>query len=447
MSNERLSKPAVVAALESVLLGEEVWQMHEGARVGVYELKSKLGEGGFGVVWLADQQEPIRREVALKLIKPGIDSEEVLARFQREQQVLARLDHPGIALVFDAGLTPDDRPYIVMELVDGSSLTSHCRGLRLNLAEKLALFCQACSGVQHAHEKGVIHRDLKPSNILVAQMDGSSQVKVIDFGIAKALSYDGQRDLTWMTRQDRLIGTPAYMSPEQTLGGERVDARSDIYALGVILYELIAGYLPFSSQLSLDDKLYHIREVVARPPMNHEDDLNWIVLRCLEKDPARRYATVESLEEDLRHYQEGRPVSAHPPTRLYVFNRWLRRHRVTAAAILIVIMGLISATGLALWQKRRAELYLQAALEMQAVLLTHLDQMIGSATDQGPPAYRGIKEVLDSIKQGSFPGTVVMHEKLLQEGSSAAEIAGDLETAQWARKRAAELQKQEADHE
>ncbi len=427
------SDAEVAAVFEDVLRRGDEDSASEFDQIGPYELVEKIGEGGFGVVWLAEQSEPIRREVAIKLIKPGIDSEEVLARFQREQQLLARLDHPGIAHVLDAGLTPEDRPYIVMELVSGIPITSYCRRHELSLEARITLLHQVCAALQHAHEKAVIHRDLKPTNILVTETDGRPQPKIIDFGIAKALSHEGQPNLTWMTRQSRLIGTPAYMSPEQTMPGTGTDARTDVYALGVLLYELIAGRPPFATEMSLAEMLRHIREVEPPRPSPDAGDLDWITLCCLEKDRERRYPSVEALHDDLLRWQEGRPVSAHPPTRAYLLNRWLRRNRVLAASVGMVVLALVIGAGAAFWQAREARRKQREAEAVESALITAMHRAISTRLGHAPRAYDLAKDVLIQIKAGSFPGSPATLREILTHGSAAAEAAGDQEMAAWAR--------------
>jgi serine/threonine protein kinase len=424
------SDAEVAAVFEDVLRRGDEDSAAEFDQVGPYELVQKIGEGGFGVVWLAEQSEPIRREVAIKLIKPGIDSEEVLARFQREQQLLARLDHPGIARVYDVGLTPEDRPYIVMELVNGLPITSYCRQHELSLEARIALFRQVCAALQHAHEKAVIHRDLKPTNILVTEIDGRPQPKIIDFGIAKALSHEGHPDLSWMTRHRRLIGTPAYMSPEQTTPGSSADARSDLYALGALLYELIADRPPFATEMPLVEMLRHIREVEPVRPTVTGSDLDWITLRCLEKDRERRYASAEALEEDLRRWQEGRPVSARPPTRLYLLSRWLRRNRTLAANAALVAISLLIGAGVALWQMLEAQRQAQA---VESALITAMHRSISTRLGHAPRAYDLAKDVLLQIKAGTFPVSVETLREILTHGSAAAAAAGDREMTNWAR--------------
>ncbi len=426
------SDAAIAAVFEEVLSRREGGSASEFESIGSYELIEKLGEGGFGIVWLAEQSEPVRREVAIKLIKPGIDSEEVLARFQREQQVLARLDHPGIARVFDVGLTSEDRPYIVMELVRGLPITGYCQQHRLNLKARIALFRQVCAALQHAHEKGVIHRDLKPTNILITEINGQPQPKIIDFGIAKALSHEGQPGMTWMTRQSRLIGTPSYMSPEQTTPGQSTDARTDVYALGVLLYELIADRPPFATDLPLSEMLRQIREDEPQRPIGDRSDLDWLTLRCLEKDRERRYASAEALDEDLCCWQEGRPVSAYPPTRAYLLSRWLRRNRSLAASAALVALALLLGAGIALSQMLEARQQQRQAEAVESALITAMHRSITTRLGHAPRAYDLAKDVLLQIKAGGFPGSAETLQQILKHGGAAAEAAGDRELANWA---------------
>lgn len=431
MPDEPIYSDADIAAVFEEVLNRG----HESSSfdsIGPYELVEKLGEGGFGIVWLAEQNEPVRREVAIKLIKPGIDSEEVLARFQREQQVLARLDHPGIARVFDVGLTSEDRPYIVMELVRGLPITGYCQQHGLNLEARITLFRHVCAALQHAHEKGVIHRDLKPTNILITEINGQPQPKIIDFGIAKALSHEGQPGMTWMTRQSRLIGTPSYMSPEQTSPGQSTDARTDVYALGVLLYELIADRPPFATDLPLSEMLRQIREDEPQRPIGDRSDLDWITLRCLEKDRERRYASAEALEEDLRRWQKGRPVSAHPPTRAYLLSRWLRRNRSLAASAALVALALLFGAGIALSQMLEAWQQQRQAEAVESALITAMHRSITTRLGHAPRAYDLAKDVLLQIKAGGFPGSAETLQQILKHGGAASAAAGDRELANWA---------------
>lgn len=356
-----------------------------GETLGRYRLVERIGEGGVGVVYRAEQQEPIHRFVALKVIKPGMDTREVIRRFEAERQALALMEHPGIARVLDAGETPEGRPYFVMELVAGAPITRHADARRLTLAARLRLFIRVCEAVQHAHQKGVIHRDLKPSNVLVAVDDaGESQPKIIDFGIAKAVG-GGEPWAAVVTQVEQFIGTPAYMSPEQAAGELDLDTRSDVYALGVLLYELLAGRPPFQApgepRAALDELRRRIREdeptqlpaavatmtaaerenaahrrglAAARLGPSLRGDLNWIVVRCLEKSRERRYASAHDLAEDIRRHLEDEPVQAAAPGRWYRLRKSIRRNRTGYGAGALVAVILVTATVVSTWQAARA---------------------------------------------------------------------------------------------
>ena len=300
-----------------------------------YRLLQELGEGGCGIAYLAEQLAPVKRQVALKVIKPGMDTKAVVARFEAERQLLALMDHPNVAKVFDAGSTASGRPFFVMELVQGIRITEYCEQMQLSIAERLQLFVQVCHAIQHAHHKGVMHRDIKPSNVLVTMHDGQPMVKVIDFGIAKAIQgpLSGQ---TLHTALDQFLGTPAYISPEQTeLGQRNVDTRSDIYSLGVLLYELLTGCTPLDTeellQSSADEMRRRVREEEPLIPSARlkevRGDLDWIVMRCLEKDPARRYQTVSDVIAELQRYLRHEPVEARPPSVAYIVTKFARRNR------------------------------------------------------------------------------------------------------------------------
>ena len=359
----------------------------EGTTIGRFRLVKKLGEGGCGAVFLAEQQAPVKRRVALKLIKLGMDSPGVIARFEAEQQALAMMDHPNIARVLESGSTELGRPFFVMELVEGVRITEFCSQQRLDLNARLKLFMQVCDAVQHAHQKGIIHRDLKPSNVLVILQGANPTPKVIDFGIAKAV---GERltDKTVHTGFHFFVGTPAYTSPEQAeMGPLDIDTRSDIYSLGVVLYELLAGEPPFDperlSKSGFDEMRRIIRETEPEKPslrikrlaraeaeieadgfLNPKPrcgvteevsgDLDWIVMKCLEKDRSRRYATARDLELDLERYLHNEPISARPPSAKYRVYKFIRRNRVMVAAIAAVLVTLVAATGVSLRQAYRA---------------------------------------------------------------------------------------------
>ncbi len=341
-----------------------------GDRLGPYRLERLLGQGGFGMVYLAEQLEPVKREVAVKLIKPGMDTRQVIARFATEQQTLASLDHPGIAHIFDAGVTPNGRPYFVMEYVPGESITTYCQTRRLNVREILRLVVRVCEAVQYAHQRGVIHRDLKPSNILVANVDGTAAPKIIDFGVAKAISDDARTDATRQTVQGQILGTPEYMSPEQAeLGPAVVDTRSDVYSLGAVLYELLTGQRPFDGktlrQASSDELRRVIREIdPPRPstkvmrtrvttPRSHtpqgsralsrrlRGDLDWITMRAMHKERDRRYESASALAADIRRHVAGRPVLAGPPSAWYRARKFIRRNRGAVSTAGLVGVALL----------------------------------------------------------------------------------------------------------
>jgi serine/threonine protein kinase/tetratricopeptide (TPR) repeat protein len=389
---------AVAAALESALgaVGYET----PGTRIGRYKLLQKLGEGGCGVVWMAEQEEPVRRRVALKIIKLGMDTKEVIARFEAERQALAMMDHPNIAKVLDAGATDAGRPYFVMELVRGLKITDYCDQHNLSTSSRLELFSQVCHAVQHAHQKGVIHRDLKPSNILVTLHDGVAVPKVIDFGIAKA-TQGRLTDLTLFTAFEQFIGTPAYMSPEQAeMSGIDIDTRSDVYSLGVLLYELLTGRPPFDPgslvQAGLDEIRRIIREVEPPRPSTNlstladadrltvarlrgtdparlslllRGDLDWIVMRCLEKDRTRRYETANGLAADILRHLRNEPVAARPPSNVYRLRKLIRRNRLAFAATGAVALAMTMGLAVSTWQAVRAtRAEHQAGLERQKAL-------------------------------------------------------------------------------
>lgn len=393
------------SALPENLVGAVLPREHSGDRVGSFELLRVIGEGAFGTVWLAERHAPFHQLVALKIVKPGMDSHAVVSRFEQERRALALMDHPNIAKVLDGGVTSSGHPYFVMEYVDGEPITNACARLRYNTRQRMELFVSVCEAVQHAHQKGLIHRDLKPSNILVAVHDGQPTAKVIDFGVAKAID-QSRAEHTIFTQVGQIVGTPEYMSPEQADPGSiDIDTRADIYSLGVVLYELLVGLLPFDSG-ELRSKGYGeiqriIREVDPPTPSrrleahlesrakelsgavaargldsavgaSHPHDgargthatlrelrreLEWIPLRAMRKDRERRYATASELAGDIQRYLRGEPLVAAPESRAYLVRKFARRHRGAIAATVVVglAFGIAAAMTVSMRSARRAE--------------------------------------------------------------------------------------------
>jgi serine/threonine protein kinase/Tfp pilus assembly protein PilF len=375
-----------------------------GTRIGRYKLLQLIGEGGFGVVYMAEQQEPIRRNVALKIIKLGMDTKQVIARFEAERQALAMMDHPNIARVFDAGATDTGRLYFVMELVKGIPITEYCDKNDLDTQKRLELFIDVCKAVQHAHQKGIIHRDIKPSNVMITLHDGKPVPKIIDFGIAKA-TQQRLTEKTLFTEYGQFIGTPEYMSPEQAeMSGLDVDTRTDIYSLGVLLYELLTGTTPFEADKLRSAAYDEIRRIIREdePPRpstrlstlgealtdiaKHRDaqpgelckivrgDLDWVVMKTIEKDRTRRYETANELAMDIKRHLSDEPVSAGPPSMRYRLHKFARRHRTGVAAGLLVaaaiVLGLVVSTTMYFQaeQALRMEAAARAEAERQAMI-------------------------------------------------------------------------------
>src|SRR5215469_7017087 len=386
----------------------------EGTLIGRYRLMQKIGEGGMGEVWLADQKGPVRRRVALKLVKAGMNTAEVIARFESERQALALMEHPAISKVLDAGSTPEGTPYFVMEYVAGVPITAYCDNHRLNTRERLDLFLRVCEGVQHAHQKAIIHRDLKPSNILVTEVDGKAAPKIIDFGVAKALTQRLIAD-TIFTRAGAIVGTPEYMSPEQALSsGEDIDTRTDVYSLGIIFYELLAGTPPLQlREIAFEEFLRRLREEEPPKPstmIRTQDratsvelarrrqteplelaklvrgDLDSIALKALEKERSRRYGSPSDFAADIARYLKSEPVLAVPPSMAYRGRKFARRYRVALVTACAFLLVLVVATVVSIRQSMRANSEAAMAQAVNDFLQNDLLAQASAATQSGASA-------------------------------------------------------------
>ncbi|MBT8036821.1 MAG: serine/threonine-protein kinase [Verrucomicrobiae bacterium] len=416
-----------------------------GDMCGPYQLISKLGEGGFGFVWLAKQEKPLKREVALKVIKAGMDTSEVLARFDAEKQALARMDHANIAKVLDAGMTEMGRPFFVMELVEGISITDYCREYGLDLKQRLELFRDICEAVGHAHQKGIIHRDIKPSNVIVRQTESGPLVKVIDFGIAKAIEGD-LTEHTLFTKVENWVGTPTYMSPEQASVVSRdVDTRSDIYSLGVLLYELIAGLPPFDTKALMKAGYEEMRRIIREvdPPRPstritscesptkrefsekntaHHDgiksiksELDWIIMKAMDKAKERRYETAAALADEVERFLNDEPVLAKPPSILYSFGKIARRHRGLLKVAIIITVTLIGATVYSSYQAIRAS-------KAETLAEQRAEEAVAdrNAKERALEEAEAVARLLGSVLQSPQPGVDGRSVTVMQALDSAA---------------------------
>jgi serine/threonine protein kinase len=405
-----------------------------GGLIDRYLLQSILGEGGMGIVYLAEQQEPVKRQVALKVIKPGMDSKQVIARFEAEKQALALVQHPNITCVYDAGITLTGRPYFVIEYVKGMPITDYCDHHKLTIDERLRLFQQVCLAVHHAHQKGIVHRDIKPSNILVSMQDDKAVPKIIDFGVAKALAQP-LTERTMATEESQLLGTPGYMSPEQAdMATEDIDTRSDIYSLGILLYVLLTGVLPFDSETLREGGIDNIRKIIRetdpKTPSTHltnmgeeaakiaemrqtevhtlakllKKELEWIPLKAMRKERSERYRSASELTDDIENYLKGAPLLAGPPSTIYRLKKFARRNRALAtgisAVLAVLVVGVIVSTLFAFRAQRQARISNDVSSLLLDDLLASVDPARGK--DRDVTIHSFLDTTSESLDAGRF---------------------------------------------
>ncbi len=449
-----------------------------GGRIGRYKLLSVLGEGGMGMVYLAEQQRPIRRRVALKVIKPGMDSKRVIARFEAERQALALLEHPNIAHVYDAGTTEAGRPYFAMEYVKGLSITEHCDRHKLTIEDRLNLFRQVCLAVQHAHQKGIIHRDIKPSNILISIQDDQANPKIIDFGVAKALAQP-LTEQTLATEESHLLGTPEYMSPEQAdMVNEDIDTRSDIYSLGVLLYVLLTGALPFDSDTLRTGGIDRIRQIIRekdpKTPSTRltnlgeeagkvaekrctdvaalakclRKELEWIPLKAMRKERTDRYRSASEFADDIENYITGAPLIAGPLTTAYRCKKFLRRNRALAtgiaAVLAVLVAGVVVSTVFAIRAEQQAKISHAVNEFLQEDLIRSVDPHVALGREVT------VRSWLDAASQnleGKFENEPLVEASIRETLGDTYRNLGDYEAAERHLKRVVQIRRDELGEE
>ncbi len=431
-----------------------------GTKIGRYELLELIGEGGMGLVYLAEQKEPVKRKVALKIVKLGMDTKQVVARFEAERQTLALLEHPNIAHVFDAGTTETGRPYFVMEYVEGKSITKYCDQQKHSIEQRLELFRQVCEGVHHAHQKGIIHRDIKPSNILVSIHGDKAVPKIIDFGIAKAIAQPLTKKTSY-TEQGQLLGTPEYMSPEQAeMSYQDIDTRSDIYSLGVVLYELLTGVPPFDAKRLREGGIDHIRQVICeeepRTPSARltslgdkakaiadsrrtqiitltrrlHRELEWIPMKAMRKERARRYRSASELADDIQNYLTGTPLIAGPESTVYRARKFVRKHAGSVATVallaLIIVLGLVVSIlmGCRAEQARKQEAAARKQVEQALVRAENAERVAQDALNkeavaraQAEQAEKTAKEKSEELRRTLYVNSIQLADAKYGEGN------------------------------